>query len=593
MECESEICNLLQSDPPSFNPSLISASSYKREWDEYFNYDFDIKSINNGIAKSSSKLEEYFQDLQGIDLRMSNPNSFSFQLKETGDHLQSESKKSDYLITVENVNFNTEEDPFENDELFTDNIKPFINYNEIAEKFVKNIFIRAQKEDLIEPCDSYKDLVDIDKLEKRYEAFLNYKNNTLKREIESKEEEIEKLNDKLSKCKYQNQIVIEENKKLLEIIHLFKLMNEIDKKKRGTEEERSDDEINIDIDTNDINLKDINIEEFEKLINIKNSDYFKDENSENKENSIKNNEISQNSKNLENFISTPKKENKVPKQNTKSTRNRSSNYTTNSYSHNKKGDLSSDYSNSYLFKEKKCYITIATPSSYKKDSANIKKSKSNANIKKKKIPPLCSYKNLHCQIPSINQDNNPFSDVEHRLALFANQDNKENIFEEYDNKKSYLPYKNISYITDQTQMKTNYRQHSNYTKFYDINKSNEYQYGNNNDNYDNKGVNEENDDILLRLNQYKQTSEKQETIRKASYGTNSTVAGSSGKRKDSDSAKREYIEQSPKDPEIIPFYLIDKEKIYKNIVSSSSKKKSSNSIKIPHSKGKTKKKINF
>ena len=141
-------------------------------------------------------------------------------------------------------------------------------------------------------------------MEKRYEAFLNYKNNTLKREIESKEEEIEKLNDKLSKCKYQNQIVIEENKKLLEIIHLFKLMNEIDKKKRGTEEERSDDEINIDIDTNDINLKDINIEEFEKLINIKNSDYFKDDNSENKENSIKNNEISQNSKNLENFIST-------------------------------------------------------------------------------------------------------------------------------------------------------------------------------------------------------------------------------------------------------------------------------------------------
>ena len=49
------------------------------------------------------------------------------------------------------------------------------------------------------------------------------------------------------------------------------------------------------------------------------------------------------------------------------------------------------------------------------------------------------------------------------------------------------------------------------------------------------------DDILLRLNQYKQTSEKKETIRKASYGTNSTIAGSSGKRKDSDSAKREYL----------------------------------------------------
>ncbi len=102
MDTDNDICNLLQSDLPSSPPSSVLDIQYKREWDEYFNYDFDIRSINNGIFLPSS----FQEPSPNIDLKMSNAVTFSFRKKET---LQSENFDNDYLVTVENVNFNTEE----------------------------------------------------------------------------------------------------------------------------------------------------------------------------------------------------------------------------------------------------------------------------------------------------------------------------------------------------------------------------------------------------------------------------------------------------------------------------------------------------
>ena len=146
MDTDNDICNLLQSDLPSSPPSSVLDIQYKREWDEYFNYDFDIRSINNGIFLPSS----FQEPSPNIDLKMSNAVTFSFRKKET---LQSENFDNDYLVTVENVNFNTEEedDPFENENLFKDRIKPFVDYKEIATRFVNDLYKNANIDKISEP----------------------------------------------------------------------------------------------------------------------------------------------------------------------------------------------------------------------------------------------------------------------------------------------------------------------------------------------------------------------------------------------------------------------------------------------------------
>ena len=98
---------------------------------------------------------------------MSNAVTFSFRKKET---LQSENFDNDYLVTVENVNFNTEEedDPFENENLFKDRIKPFVDYKEIATRFVNDLYKNANI-DKIEPCDQLSNLIDPNVIDKRNE----------------------------------------------------------------------------------------------------------------------------------------------------------------------------------------------------------------------------------------------------------------------------------------------------------------------------------------------------------------------------------------------------------------------------------------
>ena len=172
MDTDNDICNLLQSDLPSSPPSSVLDIQYKREWDEYFNYDFDIRSINNGIFLPSS----FQEPSPNIDLKMSNAVTFSFRKKET---LQSENFDNDYLVTVENVNFNTEEedDPFENENLFKDRIKPFVDYKEIATRFVNDLYKNANI-DKIEPCDQLSNLIDPNVIDKRNEEINSLKGNS-------------------------------------------------------------------------------------------------------------------------------------------------------------------------------------------------------------------------------------------------------------------------------------------------------------------------------------------------------------------------------------------------------------------------------
>ena len=506
MDTDNDICNLLQSDLPSSPPSSVLDIQYKREWDEYFNYDFDIRSINNGIFLPSS----FQEPSPNIDLKMSNAVTFSFRKKET---LQSENFDNDYLVTVENVNFNTEEedDPFENENLFKDRIKPFVDYKEIATRFVNDLYKNANI-DKIEPCDQLSNLIGPNVIDKRNEELNEYKNRRLKREIEFKDEEIYKLNDKLSKCKYQNQIVLDENKKLLEIIHLFKMMNEIDNKKKITKEIEND--IMTSLNENDINLKDINIVELEKLINLKNSEEL--------------NESKQSEKsNKESITST--KENRFTK---KVTRNRIST------SHSKKDALTSEYSNSYLFKEKKCYITISTPSTIK------------TNRKVSYNKPKKSFSKQKCKIPlSTSSKTNPFYDVEKRLAQYANND--------YD---TFTTNSNLYSLSN------NYTQNTNtYHKYIDTKEDRAY------------------DDILNRLEQYKETYSKEtDSMRK-------TTASTCNKYNEGNLSNRYN--------EVKPFSLVGKENI--GLPSSSKKKINFNNIKIPHSGNRTtrinnpKKQINF
>ena len=151
---ENEICNIEDKKDNKINETLnkntlkINSNEEiknKREWDEYFNYDFLVKSINNGIdinnnEKYSFDNEAKNQLMNGIDLKMSNQITFSFKFKD--EKILSDNEEN--IINIDNIKF-TEE----NDDLNLNNNNNFNdedNYEEISKKFVSNVFESIQNE---------------------------------------------------------------------------------------------------------------------------------------------------------------------------------------------------------------------------------------------------------------------------------------------------------------------------------------------------------------------------------------------------------------------------------------------------------------
>ena len=93
------------------------------------------------------------------------------------------------------------------------------------------------------------DITDFEKFPKLYSHAQSYT-------IRSRDDEIRSLNDKLYSYKNQNKVILDENKKLLEIINIFKILQNLENSKKTSSNTESNNEnmdsfgLNRDIETN-------------------------------------------------------------------------------------------------------------------------------------------------------------------------------------------------------------------------------------------------------------------------------------------------------------------------------------------------------
>lgn len=391
MENENELCNFTTLEENQKETIPVSAykidepkNSLLREWADYFNYDFEIKSINNNIYKNS--LMNYFENNEindiknSISLRMSNCINFSFKKKDD---------KIDYLLTLENINF--EEDNEDENYPYSDRIQPYVdnsaelNAQKISAKFCDEIFASVKYSNTkVEPCDQPNTLISNEFLLKQQLKIAEMKNKILLNELDQKDKIIELLNERAIKIKAQNDVYSDENKKLIEIINLFKIMNEIDKSKKNLEQ--CDNDSIYTEEKEDIKKENLSIAELDRII-TQSKEYIRE--SQDRTALFSLSSIQFDNKNLPNtrngvsplcYMNTPsiKSSKRLCTGTSTSTNKTLCTKSTKNKSSSKKSSLTSDYSNSYLFKAPKSYITI-TKNSYKakpprkplRDSTNV------------------------------------------------------------------------------------------------------------------------------------------------------------------------------------------------------------------------------
>ena len=162
---ENEICNIGENkENKNITETLIKKiinnskkdeeQQLKREWDEYFNYDFLVKSINNGIdinnlGKYSVELEARNQLMEGIDLKMSNQITFSFKFKE--ENILSDNEDYENNINFDNMKFTEgNDDDSINQEKFNNNLSDSL-IEEISKKFISDIINSINKDNCQKP----------------------------------------------------------------------------------------------------------------------------------------------------------------------------------------------------------------------------------------------------------------------------------------------------------------------------------------------------------------------------------------------------------------------------------------------------------
>ena len=196
---------------------------YKREWDGYFNYEYDVQSVNNGIDIFE------FSSIESEKRKMNVSFGNTFKKEEINKNKINKSKSI-----------------FINDDNMFDD-----SFYEIQK--LKNQLIKYQEENKI--------------YIKKEIKFL--------KEINDKDKLIKELEEKIKKLQNLNLILSEDNKKLLELVHLFKILSELDKKNYIKNNDVKENNINKENEVINYNVK--KIPNPKRFINISN----------NKENSIK------------------------------------------------------------------------------------------------------------------------------------------------------------------------------------------------------------------------------------------------------------------------------------------------------------------
>ena len=190
------------------------------EWIDYFTNDYEIMSINNRITNQYDykAYNEYVQQEQKIDFIIQGGDELSFKF---------ESIQKDELSPIKEMNSS--------------------NFNEEKDKIIENLNIIDNNEfNTIQ-------LNDLPEIE----------NQTNINEINSKNNEIKILNDKLNSYKFQNKIILDENKKLIEIINIFRELQELDSKNEDKNKKPEKEIINAVNEVNEINIKNIPIDKKE------------------------------------------------------------------------------------------------------------------------------------------------------------------------------------------------------------------------------------------------------------------------------------------------------------------------------------------
>jgi hypothetical protein len=199
------------------------------EWSTYFTQDYNIPSVNNGISETVSRRQsmkiELLWDVQNF--------SFNEGLCEAAV-VEQYNKLDDRVnqeMLVNNI-FETNENDKLADDFFNEDFGVFSQ----GDNGVKSTNVEDTKTNQTSPGNQdmmklLDNAFDMSKLkESEFSGVL--RKTTSKEDV--RDGEIKQLNEKLSSYKHQNKIILEENKKLLEIITIFRELQKIDEMDKKT-----------------------------------------------------------------------------------------------------------------------------------------------------------------------------------------------------------------------------------------------------------------------------------------------------------------------------------------------------------------------
>jgi hypothetical protein len=229
----------LRSESP---PRKYKVSLSFTEWGSYFNEGFSVNSVNNGILIRREILRDDCKD-EVIQLSIENAKDFSFKNSDKKSFCDiQEDLKEDMF-----VRYHSCEDKAKNiDELFGES-----KLSVLDDKLLKSDDFQI-KDDILDNLDNneenknnfneevtlnsvqleYPDKKEEEKISdysKEYEIREELITVNKNKELKLREFEIKNLNEKLNQQKFQNKIILDENKKLLEIINIFKILQNLEK----------------------------------------------------------------------------------------------------------------------------------------------------------------------------------------------------------------------------------------------------------------------------------------------------------------------------------------------------------------------------
>lgn len=221
----------------------------------------DDKDLNSNPKNSEKNIEEKLNDNLGINLNehLNDPNSLKEENNNNINNINNldqinskeknfnEKKNEKYKKLLNSLKTEQEEKAYFMNK-YQKNLKQK-NENEQENLLISNSINSNNSQDFNNLNSDLNEIASFEKYSKNQSRALSFT-------TRSRDDEIKNLNDKLSSYKNQNKIILDENKKLLEIINIFKILQNLENsKKKNIDESKEPLNDNLEMESLDIDIE--------------------------------------------------------------------------------------------------------------------------------------------------------------------------------------------------------------------------------------------------------------------------------------------------------------------------------------------------